>query len=144
MAIDRFQAFVLLGFCAISGAVLAQQANPLIGKWRGVMHTADNYNMPFEFTYFPDSTFVQTMAVPPSRDTGTGSGIVYTRGQYRMTSDHSLELNVLETRLCPAGNGNACTPMPLRGTTTQAISFRMEGPDKVINTDNGQISYRVR
>ena len=42
MAIERFQTFILFGFCAISGAVLAQQANPLIGKWRGVIHTTDN------------------------------------------------------------------------------------------------------
>jgi len=144
MAIDRFQAFILFGFCAISAAVLAQQANPLIGKWRGVIHTTDNYNMAFEFTYFPDNTFAQTVAVPTNRDTGTGSGIVQTHGQYRITSAHSVELNVLETKLCAAGDANSCAPMPVKAAATQTISFRMEGPDRMINTDNGQVTYRVR
>jgi hypothetical protein len=91
--------------------------------------------------YYPNNTFVQTMAVPPSRETGTGSGVIYSRGQYRLTSDHTLELNVLETAMCPGGDMSACTPMPPGGV--QTVSFRMDGPDKAVNTDNGLVSYRV-
>jgi hypothetical protein len=128
--------------CAIAGAAFAQQTNPLIGEWRGVMRDASNYNMAFDITYYPNNTFVQTMAVPPNRETGTGSGIIYSRGQYRMTSDHTVELNGQERKACPAGDMSSCVPMPAAGV--QTISFRMEGADKVINTDNGQVAYRVR
>jgi hypothetical protein len=144
MAIERFQAWVLVGSCAIAGSVSAQQTNPLIGKWHGTVHMAENYDMPYEIIYYPDNTYLQTMAVPPNRDTHTGSGTVYIRGQYRMTSDHSVEVSVAETKLCPAGKPNVCKAMPSKGGGTQTISFRMEGPDKAINTVNGQVSYRVR
>jgi hypothetical protein len=133
---------VLLACCATAGVALAQQSNPLLGEWRGVAHSADNYNVAFDVIYYPNNTFVQTMAVPPSRETGTGSGVIYSRGQYRLTSDHTVEWNVLEMSMCPGGDMSACTPMPPSGV--QTISFRMDGPDKVVNTDNGFVSYRVR
>ncbi len=140
--VSRLNKVFLLGCCAFVQAAAAQQTNPLIGEWRGVMRSADNYNIAFDVTYYPNNTFVQSLAVPPSRESGTGSGIIYSRGQYRMTSDHTVEWNVQETKMCPGGDMSFCSPMPASGV--QTISFRMEGPDKVVNTDNGTVAYRVR
>jgi hypothetical protein len=133
---------LFLGCCAIVGAAFAQQTNPLIGEWKGVIRDASNYSMAFDFIYYPNNTFAQTIAVPPNRETGMGSGIVSSRGQYRMISDHSVELNEQERKMCLAGDMSNCAPIPAGGL--QTFSFRMEGADKLINTDNGQVTYRVR
>jgi hypothetical protein len=133
---------LLLGCCAIAGAAFAQQSNPLIGEWRGIIRDANNYSMAFDITYYPNYTYVQTLAVPPNRDTGTGSGVIYSRGQYRLTSDHSVEFNEQEKKECPGGDMSFCLPLNAAGVST--ISFRMDGTDKVVSTSDGTVSYRVR
>jgi hypothetical protein len=138
----RLGKFLPIACCLIAGAVSAQQANPLVGEWRGVMKSADNYNVAFDVIYYPNSTFVQTMAVPPSLQTGTGSGVIYSRGQYRMTSDHTVEWTYQENKMCPGGDMSFCTALP--AGNVESISFRMDGPDKVVNTDTGVVAYRVR
>ncbi len=143
MSIHRSVPALLLGLCVIAGPAFAQQPSPLIGEWRGTMRSADNYDLPFDVTFYPNNTFTQTMAVPPSRETGTGSGFMYSRGQYRMVSDHTVEWVVLENKLCAGVDMSLCRPMPANAGPTQ-FSFRMEGPDKVINTENGIVTYRVR
>jgi hypothetical protein len=140
--VSRVKKAFCLGSVALAGAAFAQQTNPLIGEWRGVMRSADNYNIAFDVIYYPNNTFVQSLAVPPNRQSGTGSGIIYSRGQYRMTSDHTVEWNVQETKMCAGGDMSFCSPMPASGV--QTISFRMDGADKNVNTDNGTVAYRVR
>jgi hypothetical protein len=138
----RHQKTLALGCYLIAAAAFAQQSNPLLGNWRGVVHDADNVSMPFDFSYYPDNTFAQSMAIPPNSQTGKGSGILLARGHYRLLDDHTVELTVEQRSMCPSGDMSACTPLP--AGNVQIAPFRMEGPDKVVNTADGQITYRVR
>jgi hypothetical protein len=107
-----------------------------------VLKSADNVQLPFQFTYYPNGTWFQTMAIPPTHGgSGSGSGTIASSGTYRMLSDHSVELNNLQRQMCPAGNPG-CTAVPPGGR--QTILFRFEGYDKVVNTEDGTVTYRVR
>jgi len=127
--------------CTIAGAAWAQPANPLIGHWKGILRQAGNPDAVYEYTFNPNGTFVETMALPANQQTGLGSGIFLIRGLYRMPNDHSVELTEQERRACPNGDMSSCSSMPLEGAVS--FSFHMEGADKVV-ADNGQVSYRVR
>jgi hypothetical protein len=117
-----------------------QWTNPLIGEWQGMMHSADQYNLPFDITYSPDGTFVSTVALPGQRGTNTGSGMMYSRGHWSMTGPHSIQLIFTESKSCAAGGGCFATPGGLGRTE---FSFQMQGTNELIGSD-GSTSYRVR
>jgi hypothetical protein len=131
---------LLMGCCAIGGTALAQQTNPLVGEWRGVAHLIDA-NVAFDVTYFADNTFVQTLAYPPNPQMGGGSGIMYSRGRYWLTNDHTVTFEEQERKACPNADMSACVPTPAAGMAP--ISFRIEGGVKMINLSSGDIGYRV-
>jgi hypothetical protein len=91
---------ILLGQAA--GAA-DQWSNPLIGEWQGVMHSADQYNLPFDIKYSADGTFVSSVALPGQRDTNAGSGMMFSRGRWSMTGPHSIQLIFTESKSCAAG-----------------------------------------
>jgi len=112
--------------------------NPLIGEWRSTMQS-DGYPVATDTIFFADGTFSASNAIPPSRQTGTGSGMLYGRGYWRMTGPNSIEITYAEVKICPAGAG--CMPSPA-GLPHAVLTFQMNGPNQM--TDGaGLISYRV-
>jgi hypothetical protein len=127
---------ILLGQAA--GAA-DQWSNPLIGEWQGVMHSADQYNLPFDIKYSADGTFVSSVALPGQRDTNAGSGMMFSRGRWSMTGPHSIQLIFTESKSCAAGGGCFSTPGGLGRTE---LSFQMQGTNELVGSD-GSKSYRV-
>ena len=132
---------LLVSCCAVAGAALGQTANPLVGEWRGVTRLADGVQVAFDITYLPNFTYVETVAIPPNQQTGTGSGIIYSQGRYRLTSDHSVAFDEQERKACPNGDMTACQPIAAGGMGP--FAFRLDGMDRLVNTDSGDIGYRV-
>jgi hypothetical protein len=121
----------------VGSAAVAQDANPLLGEWEGIMRDAANVAMAFKVSYFPDGSFTQSIAVPPKPD-GTGSGFVITSGQYRI-SGKVVQFRVLESKICAAGA--YCSPYP-PGLGESQVPFSMNGPNEVVS--NGTVAHRTQ
>jgi len=119
--------------CAVAGTALGQQTNPLVGEWRGMTRLAEGVQVAFDITYLPNFTYVETVA--------SGSGVIYSRGRYRLTSDHTVAFEEQERRACPNGDMTACQQIAAAGMGP--FAFRLDGSDKLVNTDSGDVGYRV-
>ncbi len=121
-----------------SAATVAQESNPLIGEWQGVMRDKANVAMPFKVAYHADGTYLMSLAVPPKAG-GGGAGFVITTGEYRISGPGMVDFNNIDSRVCAAGT-NSCSPYP-PGLGQGQFPFTMNGPNQYVS--NGTVAYRV-
>jgi hypothetical protein len=114
-------------------------AQSLVGQWDSMFRTADGYNLPQRFTWNANGTFMQSIAVPPNRQTGAGSGMIYIQGVYRMTSPNSVQFKATQAKVCASGT-SFCTPYP-QGLGENSFEFEWNGPNQY-STDAGT-AHRV-
>lgn len=131
-------ALVLSAFFPAALIAADNWPNPLIGEWHSTMQSG-GVQVSTDTIFSADGSFSATNAIPPSPTTGTGSGMRFGRGHWRMTGPNSIEVIYTENKLCAPGAG--CVPSP-EGLPHAVFTFQMNGPNQV--TDNsGLVSYRV-
>jgi len=122
------------------------QGNPLIGSWQHAQpESQSGPGMVFTMSFSADDQYQTTMAAAPWR--GQVATILYTRGVYRITDDHSIVYRATAAELCGTGGGPCiecpgpsgfCATLPLR--QDQRGSFQMQGPNQMFA--NGVSWYR--